>query len=95
MSRVTAYIPLYIPNTDIPCGEAEIEVYPVAEGNGRWDDVYARGLDGKLYTLSDEVGRAVLSQIEKEQPLVWQEIRMAGGDNSTVAWSKQLASVLP
>lgn len=78
----TAYIPVYLPNTDIKVCDAEIRVYPVVEGNGRLDDVWVYGDDGKLYTLSDEVGRAVLTQIEKEQPRVWAEIRAAAFENS-------------
>ena len=81
--KETAYIPLYLPGHDVPCGEAEIAIYPVAEGAGRQDDVYVIGLDRKSYALNDEKSQYVRELIEREQPKVWNEIRLAGVENSS------------
>lgn len=80
---VSAYVPLYLPGHDVPCGEAEIIIYPIAEGAGRYDDVSVVGTDGQPYALSDAMGKLVLDKIKSEQPKVWEEIRLAGIENSS------------
>jgi hypothetical protein len=79
---VSAHIPLR--ERDIVVGDLEIRIRPIHDEAFAGDlacDVYFIGVDEQQHAFTDERAREVLSEIRRDHPAVWREIREAAQSN--------------